>query len=282
MDLNVRIDKTLPVWSSDVVNFETGASKAQTLDPALYVYDHHGQEFTTRDRGALPAFYEDVILGRPLPTTFATPAIKDVDTLVAITLFLHRGIATHPGMPQLVYTVDFVHRLGLPALAHLDESLARFLSSLREYSTKEGLSERVTGERISNSVQWLIQYLQEGEFATLGATPDSAVRILDQGTGGFVVAEGRSLDGWVELYRMGFLRGILIQVDGERKRILAARKSALVPMDLVLAGRLLNQLEVATGAEHGGWSVSTDGLWLEHAEGTLLLLDQILAVLARV
>jgi len=287
MDLNVRIEKDLPPVVPDAISFETGLSKAQIEDPSILGYEHHGSDFSTSDTGALPRFYEDLILGRPMPTTLATPKVQDIDTLFAIALFLHRDLATHPSTASIVYTVDFVHRLGLPALAHLDDNLARFFSSLRAYFPETGLSQRELSERIQNAVGWLRDYIQNGKIALVGSRPRINIRILDQGTSGFVAAscndEAPLLDGWVELYRLGFLKGILIKRASEdRNHVLIARKSHFMPFDLLKANVILNQMEAAMG-EHPGWKIWPDNLWLQSPqEGTLLLLQHIIEVLVRV
>jgi hypothetical protein len=284
MELNVRIEKALPALVPGAISFETGARRADLDAPDVFAYEHHGEEFRPSDRGALPCFFEDLLLGRPLPLTFATHSIQDIDTLVAIAVFLHRDLATHPATPELVYTADFVHRLGLPALAHIAEDKARFLSALRGYFPEKGLSQRELSERVVTAVGWVREYLQEGRIPVLGPVPQSDIRVLDHGTSGFVVAEtpGNLLDGWVELFRLGFLRGVLFgHRAGDRKAVLVARKSHFVALDLPAAARALNQLEITMG-ETPEWTVSRDGLWLEHQAGTLLLLSQVLAVLVRV
>lgn len=283
MDINVRIEKGLPALVPDAVSFETGASKAQ-LETAL-AYEHHGPQFTPFDRGALPSFYEDLLLGRAMPLVFATPRIQDIDTLMAIALFLHRDLATHPATASLVYTVDFVHRLGLPALAHIEADLAHFLSALRAYFPDTGLSQRELSNRVTTAVGWIRGYIHEGTLPLLGAAPCTEVRILDRGTNGFVSAEtqGPLWDGWVELFRAGFLRGVLVDHSpGDKQHCLIARKSLFLGFDLPLACRLLNQMELAMG-ELADWSMTPDGLWLKSPpEGTLLLFRDILEVLVRV
>jgi hypothetical protein len=283
MDLKVRIEKGLPPIVPGAISFETGASRANLDVPDVVAYEHHGKDFTIFDRGALPAFYEDLLLGRAMPVVFATPSIQDIDTLLAIALFLHRDLATHPATTSFVYTVDFVHRHGLPALAHIDADLARFLSALRTHFPDKGLSQRETSARLTQAIGWLREHIHEGQLPVLGAPPRAEVRILDHGTTGFVVAETtESLwDGWVELFRAGFLRGILIDSTSERKRVLIARKSPFLPFDLALAARILNQMETAMG-ELPDWVVRLDGLWLEGpSDGTLILLQDILNVLVR-
>jgi hypothetical protein len=282
MELNVRIETALSGVIDGAVSFETGLTREQCLDPQVVGYEHHGQGFNEDDKGALPCFFEDLLLGRPMPLTFATPRVQDIDTLVAIALFLHRDLAINPSTAGFVYQVDFVHRRGLPALAHLDEPLARFLSAMRQHFPDKGLSQRELSERVMQAVEWLREYLCQGAIPVLGPQPGE-VRILDQGTRGFAVAEatGNLWDGWVDLYRLGFLRGVLVTRHGDRSHHLIAKKSHYVQFDLAAAARLLNQMEVAMG-EPPEWRVSADGLWLEVPGGTLILLKDVLQVLTRV
>lgn len=282
MELNVRIERALSGVVGGAVSFETGLTREQLQDSGVVGYEHHGESFTADDKGALPCFFEDLLLGRPMPLTFATRTVQDVDTLVAMALFLHRDLAINTATPSLVYLVDFVHRRGLPALAHVDEPLARFLSTLRSRFPEQGLSQRELSERVMSALEWIREYLHNGTIPALGPAPGD-VRILDQGTRGFAVAEtaGSLWDGWVQLYRLGFLRGILVASQGERRRALVAKKSHHVQFDLETASRLLNQMETAM-AEPPEWRVSADGLWLESPPGTLILLKDTLAILTRV
>jgi hypothetical protein len=285
LELNVRIEKDLPPVVDGAVSFETGATREQLNDPAIVAYEHHGEGFTTSDQGALSAFFEDLLLGRPMPLVLATPRIQDVDTLVAISLFLHRDLATHPNMPAFVYVTDFVHRMGLPALAHLDDHLARFFSALRAYFPDKGLSQRETSKRLQNALGWVRQYIHEESIPLVGSPPEVRIQVIDRGSNGFVVAEGTGplLDGWVELYRQGHLRGLLVgPALNDRRQALVARKSLFLPFNLEMAARIFNQMESAMG-EDPAWSMAPNGLWLEGPkEGTLILVQDLLKVLTRV
>lgn len=285
LDLNICIAKDLPAIVPDAVSFETGASKAQINDPNNLAYEHHGEGFSSYDRGALPSFYEDLLLGRAMPLTLATKALQDIDTLTAIALWLHRDLSTHPGTASFIYTVDFVHRLGFPALAHIEENLARFFTVLRNYFPEKGISQREFSERLTTAVGWIREYIHNGAFPTLGPAPNSNIRVLDLGSTGFVLAETKwnLWDGWAELYRQGFLRGAIVHVGKEdRRQVLIARKSLYVPFNLSMASRILNQMETAMG-ELPEWKESKDGLWLEGPqEGTLILLQHLIEVLVRI
>ena len=285
MDLNVRIDKELSGIIPDAISFETGVSKEESENPEILAYEHHGPEFSAFSRGSLVAFYEDLILGKPMPLEFATPRIQDVDTLVAIALFLHRDLATHPSMPSFVYTTDFVHRMGLPALAHLDDHLARFFSALRAYFPEKGLSQRETSKRLQTAIGWLRTYVHEGDFSFVGSPPVVEVRVINHGSDGFVISEvyGPLLDGWVELYRRGYLRGLAFTpLVNDRRNIVIAKKSNYLALKLDTACQIFNQMETAMG-ELPDWKVSPDGLWLQGPqEGTSILVQDLTEVLVRV
>lgn len=282
VDLKVRIEPDLPAIVPDSVSFETGATRDQAADPDLYVYEHHGKGFGVADPGALTAFFEDLILGRALPLSFATTGIHDVDVLVAIALFLQRDLAIHPAMPGFIAAVDLVHRRGLPALAHIDADLARFLCILRAYFPEKGLTKREFGDRLATSVGWVRDYVMDGRLPHAGA-PLTPIRVIQAGTNGFILGEtsGSLIDGWVEAYRQGYLRGLLVSPDVDGRRfMLGSRKSAYIAFDLPMAARLLNQMEGAMG-ELPEWK--SDGLWLESpTDGTLILTSHIIEVLVRV
>jgi hypothetical protein len=264
------------------LTFEAGATREQTADPDLYVYEHHGSEFGQTDPGALTSFFEDLILGRPMPLVFLTPEIKDVDTLFAIAIFLHRDLAIAPGIAGIVAQVDLVHRRGLPVLGHVGDEFARFLRLLRAYFPPSGLSSTEVGNRLTTAVDWIRAYALRGEFPTLGK-PFAEVRVLQRGTDGFVVAEtsGDLLEAWVSLFAQGHLRGCVIAPErAGRRQFLCARKSAFCAYNLTWAAKLLNEVETSMG-EKAEWRVEGDWLW-GPPQGTVLMVQHVLGVLVRV
>lgn len=282
MDLEFRviIEPKLEPVLENTLTFETGASREQVADPALYAYEHHGVEFGQTDPGALTSFFEDLILGRPMPLTFATRSVKDIDTLFAIALFLHRDLAIAPAMPGLIAQVDLVHRRGLPVLGHVGPDLAAFFRLLRAY-IPAGLSKSDMGERLATAVGWIRDCVLHGSFPTPGK-PFAAARVLDVGSDGFVVAEtaGDMLEAWVTLFSRGHLRGLLVSERGARRRVLIARKSHFCAFDIGLAARLLNEMESAMG-EKPEWRVEGDWLWGPRA-GTTIFVPHLVEVLVRV
>jgi hypothetical protein len=283
MELQFRalIDPSFSGPVPDAVAFETGATIADLSDPGKLCYEHHGPEFSPLSPGALTRFYEDLILGRPMPLDFAIRKVSDIDTVMAAALFLKRDLAIHPSAPGMVAGIDLVHRHGIACVGHLEGSLGLFLGLLRGYlPDRQGKQE--AAEKLVKMVEWIHAYMLAGELPHLGMSwPE--VHVLDHGTAGFVLAETRGdlMAGWVELYRQGFLRGLLIGPDvAGRRKVVASRKSAYVAFDLGKAAFILNGLEQAMG-ELPDWTV--EGGWLRSpGDGTLILVSHILEVLLRV
>jgi hypothetical protein len=229
----------------------------------------------------LPTFYGDLLMGRPFPLTLVTRKIDSVGKVLTLALFLHRDLAIHPKMASLVAAGSLVDQLQLAGLAHIDPTLARFFQFLMSY-LPPSLSQTDLQIRLVTVVSWIRDYLLEDRFPALPPAPP-APRILDTGTNGFVLAEcdGSLEDGWIELYRQGYLRGLLFGPDRKgRRRVLAARKSPFLALDLRKAAEILNEAENAMG-EPSGWV--TDGIWLEGPpEGTCLLMSAVTQVMIRV
>ncbi len=254
----------------DVVAF--GAFELATENQAGVVYSNHD----------LPRFFSDLILGRPLPLTFVTRSVTSVSTVVAVALFLKRELAIHPVTPNLVTAVALAEQLQHAGLAHVERDLARFFRLLIGY-LPETLTRKDQQERLTTAVSWIYQYIVEGVLPGLPAEPP-VPRVLDHGADGFVVAEvpSKALDlGWVELFRMGFLRGVLFGPTQEnRTHVLAARKGPFQRLDLLQAAAVLNEAEGALG-EPQTWAV--DGTWLRSpVGGTLLSHAAVVNVLIRV
>jgi len=232
--------------------------------------------------GGLPQFFTDLILGRAFPLTFATRGIHSVGALVAVSLFLHRDLAIHPRMPMMVTSAALVEQLGHAGLALVDRDLVRFFRMLEVFLPPK-LNRTDQQEHLKTAVGWIREYVMAD---TLPAMPPEAPppRVIDRGTDGFVVAEmpdKRLEDGWVELFRQGYLRGVLVgPASKDRRFVLAARKSGYLKYDLQGAARILNEAERAMG-EPGEWEVSD--LWLKSPpKGTLIPISGLLKVFVRV
>lgn len=275
--LSVSLDPQAPAVRADAVTFETGASLQQVSDPATFAYNHHGPGFGAAHPGALTAFFEDLVLGRALPTKFVTHRVEGMDVVVAMSLFLHRELAVEARTPGFVGAVDFLHRRGLTVVGHVDRDVEQMVYLLND--VPEGTPPG--SEWLTRAIGWVRDYLCTGQVP--GTVRPASVRVIERGTDGFVLAttEAQLLRAWVELYRQGFLRGVVLGPDRDgRRQALASRKSAYVALDLAKAASVLNEMEQAMG-EAPEWS--WDGLWLAGpTRGTLILPEHLLAVLLRV
>jgi len=279
LNFQVVIDPTVPPLVKDSVSYETGASVEESASP--WVYEHHGEGFDPLGPGALTRFYEDLIRGTPLPLIFSTREVNDIDSIVAITLFLSRDLATHPATPGFVTAVDLVHRFGPQYLGHVDPDLARFFQGLRGYFPP-GVSRQEAGQRVGTAVQWIREYILDGDLPNIGPRVTSP-RVLEIGTNGFVFAEAAkpSIETWGELYRGGFLRGVLIGPQlGDFRQVIASRKSDRVEFNLNQALIHLNELERASDGDPT-WRIEGDFLF-SPPQGTLILMSYLLGVFIRV
>lgn len=231
----------------------------------------------------LEGFYNDLLLGRPFPLVLASRGIHTVGQLLIVALFLHRDLALHPRTMSLVAAVDLVDRLRIIGLAHIEPDLRRFFKLLTGFLPPK-LGRKKQQKRLTTAVEWLRDYIVEDRLPALSPELPSP-KILDTGTGGFVVAEtqgrGDLDEGWVDLFRQGFLWGLLCTPaqDG-RRRALGGRKSGWVPLGL---GQIASNLNAAESAmqEPPEWVV--DECWLQGPEaGTLLPIEAIVKVLIHV
>lgn len=281
LNFQIVIDPGLPAFVQDAVCFETGATKEQALDRGLLTYNHHGPEFGPDDPGALTLFFEDLVSGKALPLTLGMHAVAGIDSFLAAALFTQRDLALHPSIPGLVTAVDLVHRKGWPFYSHMEADLARFFRALENFFPSN-ISKKDRGERLGSALTWFREYVLEGKLPNLGL-PTSLPRILDVGTTGFVLAESPqpTIDVWIELFRQGYLRGLLIgPEDGDFRQVLAAKKSPHVPLDFNMAALHLNELEGLSGGTPG-WEV--DGQLLKSPpDGTVILVSHLVEVFLRV
>lgn len=281
LDLTVNVDPKFSGPTHGSVNFETGLTRTQAADPTLYAYEHHGDEFSIVDPGALTSFYEDLLLGRPMPLRFLTRTIR-MDTVFAIALFLHRDLVPLPVVPSVVASVDLVHRRGIVGMAHVDESLAVFLYHLG-ILFPPGANKKTEAENLKTTLGMVAEYLSTGQLPYQKPFPEFFVK--DLGTNGFVYAEvprGSLTLAWAKAYRAGHLRGFLMSPKNtqNRRQVVAARKSLFVSFNLPKAASMLNEIETGLG-QPGGWIA--DELWL-HAppDGTSLHEDALKEVFLRV
>ena len=229
---------------------------------------------------SLPVFFSDLALGRPLPLILAMRDLESIGHLLAVALFLHRELAIQPSMVGLIAAVDLAERWGIAGLAHVDRDLARFLVFLSSF-LHAGLEKSALKERMPIAIRWVQEYVLTGMLPALPPEAEPP-RILNVGTNGFVVAEAPGVlqMAWVELFRQGYLRGMVFSPPKEdRRRVLIGRKSVFLQMDLPKMGQALNEAERAMG-EPPGWKVGAN--WLESPEeGTLILVSYLMKLLLR-
>lgn len=275
MDLQVLVNPDTKGVVEDAISFETGLTRKQAADSDLYVYEHHGAEFTAIDPGALSMFFEDVILGRPMPQKFVTRSLN-IDTMFALALFIHRDLATHPSMPGLIASVDLAHRRGFQGFGHVDPDLCQLLLLIGMMLPKNA-SKQEEGKAMRTVIAWVYEYITEGVVPNAGPTPPK-VQILDTGTNGFVLGEteGPLLLAWIEMFRQGHLRGVLVGPEhNARRAVIASRKSVFVDFNLSKAASILNEAE-----GDAGWKA--DELWLQSPEGgTIIPLSGMMEVFLR-
>lgn len=209
----------------------------------------------------LEPFWWDLVAGRPLPLKLVIRQVDDERTLLAVALFLHRDLAVHPRMPNVLTASAFWRVRPDWGLSHVDRDLGRFLAFLRAAVPPSGLDRRTLGERMASAVRWIREYVTEDRLPPLPPMP--MPMILDVGTNGFVVAAttlGSLKDGWLDLFRLGHLRGVLVQElpDG-RRSVMVARKSEWTALNLHAAAEVFNAMEAAMGSPFT-WTVTGDRL----------------------
>lgn len=192
---------------------------------------------------ALSEFYEDLLKGAPFPFSFHAYSLWGADALVAVAIYLHRELALLPQTTALVGYICFHRRMGEFSLAHVPPEVAAFIRLLESVSW-ERLTDKEQGERISTSVSWIREYLLGDKLPHL--VRPTAPSIITVGSNGFVVAESLnpSREVWTELYRAGYLRGVLMGPEtDEGSTYLLSKKSEYLEFDLYKGEKLLNELE---------------------------------------
>lgn len=267
LKLQVLLNKDLESEVEGVVAFGDFKPKGESPGALYSVYEAH-------------LFYRDLILGRHLPLVLVARDLETMGVLLSVALFLHRDLALNPAIPGLLSAVNLMDVHGVVGLAHVDRDLSKFLKFVRAYLTT---TKDKAQDALATAVGWLRAYVLEGRVPALPPDPEPP-RPVDWGSDGFVFATSQHSElllGWEELYREGFLRGVLMHQSGaDRWHVLAARKSPYLSFDLQKAASLLNEAEVAMG-ELPEWV--TDGQWLRGPEeGTLIPPSTLLQVFLRI
>ena len=231
--------------------------------PQVYVYENN-----------LEALYFDLLAGKPYPLTLGVKAVVGPETLLAITLWLHRDLLIYYSTPSVVAGFTLAEKYPLWGLAHMERDLSRFIQFLRKYPV-------ITQDNVVSAVTLIKRFIFDS-FDDLPPEEPLPI-IIDVGTNGFVLAKtaGDLVRGWVELYRKGHLRGLLLGTESDAYRqVLIARKSHFVSLNLDVAAEAFNTMETAQG-ELAGWRVEGDFLW-GPPEGTIILVQHLMEVLLRV
>lgn len=240
MDLRVTVDPDLPTELDE---------PAVAFGP--FQGSHAGLVIYAPSPGAssLSRLYVDLICGRPLPLTFLTRSAQNIETVVAVSLFLDRELCLHPKAASLVSAVELASQLQEGGLAHVDRDLARLFVFIDGYLCGSHVDKVEQGRRLQQAVCWLRDYVLSGGLPSLPRAGEPPT-VLDRGTNGFVVATAgpRLVDAVIDLYREGHLRGVVFSsTETGRERVLAFKKSSYVRFDLQAAEAHLNSVEGTLG-----------------------------------
>jgi hypothetical protein len=266
----VAIDPTLP---KQLVEPVVAWGDFESEHPGVAIYD--GDEATR-----ISSFYVDLLTGRPLSLQFVTRRLDSLACLLAVTLFLDRSLALSPKIGGFLSAVNLVSTLGASGMAHVERDLARLLVFLDSYLLSQALSKKEMEQKLSSAIQWVREYILEERLPSLPPEQEPPT-VLDSGTNGFVLAQGPEKSpslilGVVELYRQGYLRGVLFC----GKHALAFRKSRYLRFEFDSAANQLNQAEEASGGS-GRWTVQ-GGLFLSSPpQGTNLSREALTSIFLR-
>lgn len=245
----------------EAVNFRTG--KPQSYD-------------------RLSKLFYALISGDPLPLTLGLHRVDDPAAMLAIAIFLRRDLTICPKILGVITSVELFCDEPIWGPGHIDRDFANFLKFLTLYVSTKGLDRAVLGDRVISVVDWIADYVQHDRLPQLPPIQPPP-RILDVGTGGFVVAEmatGTHLVGWWDLFRSGYFRGILtFEVKQGRRSVTLARKSIATPLFLEQAKAAYEAVEGALGGS--GWYQSGNVLH-SPPKGTMIELPHLIEVAIRV
>lgn len=228
----------------------------------------------------LSSLWLDMILGRPLPTKMVLREVKGFEQLFCLALFMDRELALHPKVPAMVSSIELSSHLQMVGLAHIEPDLARLLIFLDSYLFSDSGSRKEYSRKLQQSLLWIREYTLSGKLPSM-PRPQDPPRILDYGTNGFVLAEikGEFLEPLLEIYRQGYLRGVLFGPENDDGHpVLCFKKSTHLRYDLEKALVTLNQAEVQVGRPPN-WQLKN---LLLYNEATRLPRDLITEIMLRV
>lgn len=198
----------------------------------------------------LAKFYLDLIGGRPLAPKMVLARIEAISHLVALALFMDREVALHPRASGLVNAVTLMETMGCAGAAHCERDTEAFLRFIWKFYLGQGEGPSAEeAQRVTTALTWVREFILDGRLPAMPSPPNPP-KVLDIGTNGFVVAEVRHpmlYEAVVELYRWGYLRGVVYFLSGSRTKVLAFRKSAYLQFNLGEARIRLNGMEQAAG-----------------------------------
>lgn len=232
-------------------------------------------EFLFEDLG-LMGLYDALISGAVTPLVMGCRALS-VESLLGVSIFFQRDLLLSPKCLPLLLQGAYFSEKGPTVSVHMDEDLHRFFVSVVPYL--HGGDRTQQGGQLTAATQWVREYIREGSLPNLGAKSAPVPHVMDVGTNGFVLAKGVR-EAIPTLYRMGHLRGLVVEVTGVRKEVTVFRKTDMVNFDLVQAKVLLDEMESMSGSGLEWRKVDSEVLSPEG--GTDLLLEDIVKVLLHV
>jgi hypothetical protein len=243
------------------------------LDPSFTPTE---EGFLFEDWGLL-GLYDALVAGATVPLVMGGRRAS-LPLVLGAAIFFQRDLLLHPKCLPLLLQGEYFEMVGSQRSIHMQEDLHAFFEACKNF-LGEG-SPKELAHKVTVATQWVREYVLEGRLPNLGLIDSITPEILDEGTNGFVLAKGSS-ETVVRLFRMGYLRGLVVDLNASDSLIVTVfRKSDRVGFDLVQARVLLDEMERMSGSDLR-WGLEGDRL-LSPAPGTDLLLSDIVEVLLHV
>jgi hypothetical protein len=246
-----------------------------TLDPLLV----GGEDLLDFDTLGLYGLWSLLVEGGPLPLTLGIRSLTP-EALTGASIFLQRDLLLEEGTLALVLQVNSLSQATLAYRSHVPKDLLYLMDNT--VLTLQGLQQRDLGDGLVTATQWVRDYIREGRLPQLSAKVQQPPEVLDTGTNGFVFAKGQR-QGVEGLFRIGFLRGLLLDIDSAHvKSVVLFRKTSQVGFDLELGLAALNEMERLTSGDPDlKWVLDGDQL-ISPVGGTVLLVSDILQLALRI